>query len=289
MQTPLSGIQDLEARPAEPSDRKGLHLGSPWEHMRIENQDEPWGSVLDAGTGEQSLGWLVEQESSSWTAVTACSKRMNGLRRTFAQKMRREDRLVLGTWSDPHLLSGEVYDTVIAQYLLGAIERFDPYQEHRLFRRLRPLVGRQLFVVGLQPMNSPSNSEELLILRLLNYRDVAFVHDDARHYREYPLRWVQQNLLDSGFEIRQTRCFQNLIGKKFANGLIDSGQSRAESFWDQQFAQDFKRHGERLGEEAHQALKAGPLHGGYDYLISASPKDVTPRQPRRTNVRFNKT
>lgn len=253
--------------------QRAFDPSSLWDHMRINQFSQNWASVLDAGTGEQSLSWLVEQESLCWTAVTACPRRLTGLRRKFSKKMRPRDRLVMGTWSDPHLLSGETYDTVIAQYLLGAVERFDPYQEHNLFRRLRPLVGRQLYVVGLQPFAPPSNPRELLVLRLHNYRDAAFMHGDVRHYREYPLNWVKQNLLESGFEVQWTRCFQNVFRQEYVNRLIDTGQARAESFWDRQFAEDFKSHGERLRAELREALETGPLHSSFDYLISATPKD----------------
>ena len=37
--------------------------------------------------------------------------------------------LVVGTWNDPAMLQGELYDTIVADYLVGAIEGFEPYTQ----------------------------------------------------------------------------------------------------------------------------------------------------------------
>ena len=101
--------------------------------------DEPWGAMLDAGTGPASLRWLRSLPCSRWTAVTA-SKQMAKKLADSSEDGSALDGLVVGNWLDPQLLAGETFDTVIADYLLGAIEGFAPYWQHQLFDRLRPLV-----------------------------------------------------------------------------------------------------------------------------------------------------
>src|SRR5690606_8319512 len=86
-----------------------------------------------------------------WTAVTASPRMMDSMRREVGERLRPQDRLLVGNWMDPQLLAGEVYDTVLADYLLGAVEGFAPYWQDRLFARLRPLVGGRLHLVGLEP------------------------------------------------------------------------------------------------------------------------------------------
>ena len=54
---------------------------------------------------------------------------------------------MLGNWVDPNLLKGAQYDTVLADYLLGAIEGFAPYYQPYLFKRLRPLTRKMLSLI----------------------------------------------------------------------------------------------------------------------------------------------
>jgi hypothetical protein len=116
-----------------------------------------WGSVLDSGTGDHSLQWILSLGAARWTAVTADGERHAGMITKFAGAMRPADRILLGNWLDPGFLidplSGqpEVFDFVIEDYLLGAVEGFAPYFQNEVFARIRPHVGRALLLVGLEP------------------------------------------------------------------------------------------------------------------------------------------
>src|SRR5262245_58157890 len=111
----------------------------------------PWGSVLDAGSGSHSLNWIAGLPVRSWTAVTGDAAGAKRLHEEMGARCRPVDRIVAGNWTDPLLLHGEVFDVVIADYLLGALEWFAPYFQDRLFARLRPHVGARIYVVGLEP------------------------------------------------------------------------------------------------------------------------------------------
>ena len=45
----------------------------------------PWGDVLDAGTGGQSLSWIRGLDAQSWTAVTADPNRAATMRLQHGQ------------------------------------------------------------------------------------------------------------------------------------------------------------------------------------------------------------
>ena len=70
---------------------------------------------------------------------------------------RRLPRTVWYAWTDTETGPAVVdtctsdFDTVLADYLLGAVEGFAPYWQGQLFGRLRPLVAKRLYVIGLQP------------------------------------------------------------------------------------------------------------------------------------------
>ncbi len=38
-----------------------------------------------------------------------------------------QDQIIVGNWKDPSFLKGQVYDVVLADYLLGSIDGFAPY------------------------------------------------------------------------------------------------------------------------------------------------------------------
>lgn len=89
--------------------------------------DAPFGSMLDAGTGTHSMTWLTGLATERWTAVTGAAAHATQVRGLIGARMRPQDRLLVGNWTDPRLLAGESFDTVLADYLLGAIEGFAPY------------------------------------------------------------------------------------------------------------------------------------------------------------------
>jgi len=124
-----------------------------------------WGRFLDAGTGTHSIEWVGSLATEQWTAVTGAEAHADQVHDAIAPQRREGDRILVGNWEDPRLLAGETYDTVLADYLLGAIDGFAPYFQHQLFARLRPLVGQRLYVVGLEPYvtDEPDTAEGRLV------------------------------------------------------------------------------------------------------------------------------
>nr|MBF0684434.1 class I SAM-dependent methyltransferase [Pseudomonas sp.] len=165
--------------------------------------DQPWGSFLDAGTGLHSLQWVTSLPTTCWTAVTGASSMATQVRRAVRSRMRPEDRIIQGNWNDPALLAGETYDTVLADYLLGALDGFAPYGQYELFHRLRPLVGKRLYVVGLQPYVPyfPQDPAGKIVCELGRVRDACLLLADERPYREYPMEWVLKQIRQAGMRI----------------------------------------------------------------------------------------
>ena len=62
--------------------------------------NKPFGSVLDAGTGENSLHWLFSIPTHSITAVTGDPYRKKGLEFSFSEKLRYNDRILHGNWEE---------------------------------------------------------------------------------------------------------------------------------------------------------------------------------------------
>ena len=79
----------------------------------LQGGSRDWGSVLDAGTGQLSLPFVSQRASGGCVAVTASQPMLNSLRHVGGCE------LLLGLWSDPHLLAGRTFDVILADYLVG--------------------------------------------------------------------------------------------------------------------------------------------------------------------------
>ncbi len=176
--------------------------------------------MLDAGAGVHSLSWICGLPTDRWTAVTASPEHLQQINRATAVWTRPQDRLVLGDWADPGLLQGEVHDTVLADYLLGAVEGFAPFFQDQLFARLRGLVGRRLYVVGLEPyvLDEPEDPAGRLIWEIGRLRDACLLLAGETPYREYPAAWTTMALERAGFRVLAQKAFAN----RYRPGFVES-------------------------------------------------------------------
>ena len=239
----------------------------------------PWGRVLDAGTGEHSLRWIQGLETAAWTAVTGDPSRERNLVQAHRESTRPADRIVTGNWSDELLLAEERFETVLADYLLGALDGFAPYHQDGLFRRLRRHVKGRLYVVGLGPYadgivpGEGADSEAgRHILEIARLRDACILLAGHRCYREYPLEWVLRNLEQSGYRVLDATRVPIVYRARFINGQLDVCLRKLAYLVDQDVAAALRGH---IGEVRNRALEAcerlGGLRFGHDYVVAAEP------------------
>jgi hypothetical protein len=244
-------------------------------HIEALHGDRPWGSMLDAGTGSGSIRWIQSLATERWTAVTGAEGHARQVRDLAEPTRRPGDRIVLGNWADPNLLAGETYDTVLADYLLGAIDGFAPYFQERLFARLRPLTGKRLYVVGLDPYvpaDAPADPAAHLIWRIGRLRDSCLLLAGERPYREYPAEWVIEALRRSGFEPLSAERFPIRFGRRFVEAQIAMCAPRIARLADRTLALALEAHAQALRNEALAAIeRTGALPCGHDYVIAAEP------------------
>jgi len=238
--------------------------------------DRPWGSVLDAGTGKKSLGWITGLATDRWTAVTASTTMAEQARAPVARIMRADDRIIVGNWMDGGLLAGETYDVVLADYLLGAVDGFSPYWQDQMFHRLRPLVGGRLYITGLEPYvpYPPETEAGRVIWEIGRLRDACLLLAGERPYREFPADWVLRHMNAAGFRVIGGRHFPIRYRARFVNTQLDMCRARLRNFSDPALAQAMADRVERLRDHA-LALerREGGLRHGADYVIAAEPAD----------------
>lgn len=243
-------------------------------HIESLQAGKSFGSLLDAGTGTHSITWIMGLNMSSWTAVTGAEAHACQVRRRVADRARAGDRLLVGNWTNPALLAGETFDTVLADYLLGAVEGFAPYFQSQVFERLRPLTPRRLYVTGVQPyvVTRPADEPGALIWEIGRFRDACLTIAGEQHYREYPLDWVLELLRRSGFKPVAARKFPIRYKPRFVNGQIDICRMRLDKLLDRTLAEALIAHGEALRARALAYIDAnGALPHGFDYVIAADP------------------
>jgi hypothetical protein len=107
----------------------------------------------------------------------------------------------------------KLYDTILADYLIGAMDGFSPYTQDqmidKLAARLKP--GGRLYIVGLEPIpdsynngnnnnnsnnNPPPPPPQNIICDVRKIRDACILLSGDRCYREYPLQWVVRQITD---------------------------------------------------------------------------------------------
>ena len=157
-----------------------------------------FGAFLDAGTGVHSLKWILSLESAgcltSFDAVTADSQMRKNTQSTLdSLKPESVGNIIIGNWAaemteapDEHaiiknptgyLLPTSFYDTILADYLVGAMDGFSPYYQDlmlpRLARHLNP--GGRVYIVGLQPIPDEVEGPGNVVCKVRKARDACIL------------------------------------------------------------------------------------------------------------------
>ena len=216
-----------------------------------------WGRVLDAGTGDHSLGWLAGLPTETLTAVTVEAWRMAGLRDVAPHA-----RVLMGEWTDPALLHGETFDQVLVDYVIGAIDGHAPYFQYGFLERLRPHCAGSVYLVGLEPQPRDGS----VLDEVCRVRDACILLAGHRMYREYPREQVVRWLEQAGYRVRDAERFPNRLGARFVNGQLDVAARKLRHFADPQLAEAM---GRQIEELRARALAMGEQVWGEDWVIVA--------------------
>lgn len=260
--------------------QKATTISSLFRYIEDLHGERPWGSVLDAGTGVKSLEWISSLPTERWTAVTAAHGMADKIR--DGARLRPQDRLLVGNWVDDSLLTGETFDTVLVDYLVGAIEGFAPYWQERVFERLRPLVADEgrVYIIGLEPyvQFEPTTESGRIIWEIGRVRDACLLLAGERPYREFPLDWMQRRLGLAGFRLLEARRFPIRYRARYIDAQLDMCLARAARFHSEQVGAAVRAYVEELRSRAHALeRREGGLSHGDDYVIAVEPMTCAQR------------
>jgi len=113
----------------------------------LHGADVPWGAVLDAGTGPNSYPWLLSLPGKTRCDAVTASHSMARLAAAGTSKEGNkgaECNMHVRAWmNDADFLEGQLYDNIIMDYLIGAVEGFEAFTQERLFKRLAKHLAPQ--------------------------------------------------------------------------------------------------------------------------------------------------
>ena len=227
-----------------------------------------WGHVLDAGAGFSSMCWLMEQQYTSLTEITATNKgRYGALDLRKAVHNFERVKIVLGNWKQPDfidtMLNTKLYDVVVADYLLGAIERHWPYGADTMMDRLLRVVkpGGYLLVVGLEPYElilDRNDKQDRLVLDIESIGDVAARLTGVATYRELPEEWIRHQVerKNMDYAVVATKQFEMALTKTSLGNQLDYAKTLIKTLKGTSMRQSFSQ---RV-KELERALEGFTIH-----------------------------
>jgi hypothetical protein len=251
----------------------------------IEEQqgERPFGSILDAGTGLHSLRWMGTLKSkgmTNFTAITADKTMQRNVQvEADALGMLDQGEVIIGNWFDPQtpldLQLTEKYDTIIADYLDGAMDGFSPYQQDQMFAKLASLLkpSGKLYIVGLEPIPDTCPGDSKIICKVRQVRDSCILLAGHRCYREYPVEWIHRQIEAlPGLELQHSSQFPILYRHETIVKQINVGRSKLPLFGTPDLASSMAKVLDDLEQQSLEATQRSPtgrLTLGFDYVVSA--------------------
>lgn len=236
----------------------------------------PFGNVLDAGTGMHSLRWLATLDTlTSFTAITADATMKKNVE-LEAVNLGCLDRgtIVMGNWFGQLTLPIEQYDTILADYLIGAMDGFSPYKQEEMIAKLLHLLkpGGRLYIVGLEPIPDKVDGDANVICKVRQVRDACILLAGHRCYREFPVEWITHHIRQlSDIRPLETHLFPIVYKHSTIVRQINVGRSKFSLFPTPALASSMKEVLDALELQSLEATKRSPtgtLKLGFDYVVS---------------------
>jgi hypothetical protein len=249
-----------------------------------EQGNVPFGNILDAGTGMHSLRWIAtlgeDRGMTQFTAITAdATMQKNVQAEADALGVSHLGNIVIGNWfgetqSDRLDLYHEKYDTILADYLIGAMDGFSPYQQDQMIGKLVSLLkdGGRLYIVGLQPLPDSAPGEANIICRVRQIRDACILLAGHRCYREYPLDWIQRQVQNHpNLELVRSSTFPILYRHKTIVKQIQVARNKLPHFPSPELADEMRKTLDELEVQSEDATNkaGGKIRLGFDYIVTA--------------------
>lgn len=269
----------------------------------IEEQqgDKPFGNVLDAGTGMHSLRWIAtlgDKGMTGFTAITADETMQRNVQsEADALEISHMGKVIIGNWFgqsplDERLLEQTSdqqeppFDTILADYLIGAMDGFSPYQQDLMIPKLVKLLkpGGRLYIVGLEPIPDTAQGDANIICKIRRVRDACILLAGHRCYREYPVEWIQRQIQAKATDLTllRTSTFPILYRHTTIVNQINVARSKFQYFPTPELADQMKVVLDDLEAQSLTATtERGRIRLGFDYVVTAEKQNPFSTCPDR--------
>jgi len=177
------------------------------------------------------------------------------------------------------LLEGQVFDTILADYLVGAVDGFSPYFQDQIFQRLTHHLapGGRMYVIGLQPVPDSVSGDANVFCKITKVRDACILLADHRCYREYPLDWIERHVRRAGLNVVESRTYPIRYNHGTMLRQINVGRSKLKLFTSKGMAKEMGKVLDDLEKESLEVTERQPggrITLGFDYVVVAErPKE----------------
>lgn len=237
--------------------------------------NKPWGKFLDAGTGTHSLKWINTLDTDGFSAVTADPQFADQTRKDIGFDVKAPDEIIIGNWREKEFLKDQVFDTVLADYLVGAIDGFAPYFQDQVFERLKRHIapGGRFYLVGMQPLPDHPGGAAELVAEAARLRDSCILLAGHRPYREYPLDWITRQMKKAGMKVVSARKMPVLYAPHTVKRQLDVASRKLPiiAVTDAKLAASLEKHITDLHLRVQKELAGmgGRVEVGFDYVVCA--------------------
>ncbi|KAG7369629.1 hypothetical protein IV203_027375 [Nitzschia inconspicua] len=246
-----------------------------------EQGERDFGNFLDAGTGLHSMRWIAtlpEKGLTHFTAVTADKTMQTNVQKEVDDlEISPMGNVIIGNWfgEPPIELKKNSYDTILADYLIGAMDGFSPYKQDlmigKLLQYLKP--GGRLYIVGLEPIPDDAPGDADIICQVRRVRDACILLAGHRCYREYPLEWILRQIrqqYSKELELIDSTRFPILYRHATIVKQINVGRSKIPYFPNPELAGAMKELLNDLEERSREATErsGGRIKLGFDYIVT---------------------
>jgi hypothetical protein len=172
------------------------------------------------------------------------------------------------------LLEGQTFDTILADYLVGAIDGFSPYFQDQIFHRLvhHLAPGGRMYIIGLQPIPDRAPGDANIFCKITKVRDACILLANHRCYREYPLDWIERHVVRAGMEVVESRTYPIRYTHETMVRQINVGRSKLKLFPSTSMANEMGKVLDGLEKESLEVTKRqadGRITLGFDYVVVA--------------------
>mmetsp|Transcript_6547 Transcript_6547/g.14222 ORF Transcript_6547/g.14222 Transcript_6547/m.14222 type:complete len:533 (+) Transcript_6547:14-1612(+) len=174
----------------------------------------------------------------------------------------------------PLLLQNQTYQTILADYLVGAIDGFSPYFQDLIFPRLFPHLspGGRLYIIGLQPIPDRVPGDANIMCKITKIRDACILLANHRCYREFPLDWIQRHVKRAGLKVLETRTYPIRYDHATMVRQINVARSKLRLFPSKAMAEEMRKVLDGLEKESLEVTRrvvGGRVTLGFDYVVVA--------------------